>query len=146
MEKGNATDGGRQDATPTGSASRTGTVPDTTTSAGPGTGTGTAPKGTPAPSGSPGGGSAAGSAPSTTAGTTERKILHQGSHEETYPDGSRLRLDGQGGAEFQQGPNTARLQGHDWVDPKTGQRVDRGLWASADHRLRELEIKRGLRR
>ncbi|MDP9482839.1 MAG: hypothetical protein M3P84_06410 [Chloroflexota bacterium] len=94
-----------------------------------------------------GGGAAAGGEPTPGGSPTtqRREVLHQGYHVETYRDGSTLRLDGEGGAEFRQGPNAAQLRGGDWVDPRTGQRVHGGLWASADHRLREIEVNRGLR-
>ena len=109
----------------------------------PGTGTGTEPAPADQPSG--GGQQADQSGPDE----TQRKLaddltqarqraLQTGAREETYRDGAKLRLDGQGGAEYEEGPNRAKLVGNDWVDPKTGQPVDRGVGAKADHRLRQL--------
>lgn len=92
------------------------------------------------------------SQPSTGTGTHRREVLHQGPREQTYPTGETLRLDGQGGAELVKGGRVARLQpgtapdgGDDWIDPKTGQRAAGDLWATADHRLRQLEMDLGLR-
>jgi hypothetical protein len=145
VEKGNGAEGAEA-ATPSGSSGSS-TGPGTTTGTDPGTGTGTAPALT-APAGpqSTGGAAAGGSPPGPESGsTTRREVLHQGANVSRYPDGSALILDGQGGAVFLDGLNQARLQGSDWVDPATGQRADRGQWAKADYRLRELERNRGLR-
>jgi hypothetical protein len=67
-----------------------------------------------------------------------QRALSGGARSETYPDGAQLKVDGAGGAEYTDGSKQARFDGTDWVDPKTGQRVDRGTWAKADHRLRQL--------
>jgi hypothetical protein len=57
-----------------------------------------------------------------------------------YPDGRRLRLDGQGGAEFQMGDRTYKHQGSYWFDTVTGEmapkdvsnKASSAIW-SAEH-------------
>jgi hypothetical protein len=78
-------------------------------------------------------------------GPPRREVLWQGPHEAGHPDGSTLSLDGKGGATFTDGQNTARLDGDQWVDARTGKPAGRGITAKADHRLRSEEVKRGLR-
>ena len=74
-----------------------------------------------------------------------REVLYQGYTEVPHPDGSVLRLDGNGGATFTDGPDAARLEGDSWVNARTGEPASRGVAAKADHRLRSLEMDRGLR-
>jgi hypothetical protein len=105
---------------------------------------------TPASSGGGGGGSQADqSGPkdeeSPQEGAPRREVLYQGYTEVPHPDGSVLRLDGNGGATFTDGPNAARLEGDSWVNARTGEPASRGVSAKADHRLRSLEMDRGLR-
>lgn len=105
----------------------------------------------PASSGGGGGGSQADqSGPkddeTTQAGPPRREVLYQGYTEVPHPDGSVLRLDGNGGATFTEGPIALRLEGDRWVDAKPGQESHRGHFAKADHRLRSLEMDRGLRK
>jgi len=139
MEKGNAEES-------VGQAAETGTT-QTATGAGTGTATGTAPPsiGTQTAGGGGGGSQADQSGPQEQT-QVRREVLWQGPHEAGHHDGSTLRLDGQGGATFKDGPNTARLEGDKWVDARTGEPAGRGLAAKADHRLREVEMERGLRK
>lgn len=81
----------------------------------------------------------------TQPGPPRREVLYQGYTEMPHPDGSVLRLDGNGGATFTDGPNAARLEGDSWVNARTGEPASRGMTAKADHRLRSLEVDRGLR-
>lgn len=104
----------------------------------------------PASSGAGGGGSQADqSGPkddeTTQTGPPRREVLYQGYTEVPHPDGSVLRLDGNGGATFTDGPNAARLEGDSWINARTGEPASRGMTAKADHRLRSLEMDRGLR-
>jgi hypothetical protein len=80
------------------------------------------------------------------AGPPRREVLYQGYTEVPHPDGSVLRLDGNGGATFTDGSVALRLEGDQWVDAKSGQQSHRGHIAKADHRLRSLEMDRGLRK
>jgi hypothetical protein len=145
MEKGNGQDAATQPGTTTVPA---GSATGTSTSAGPGTETGTVAV---PPTGSPstgGGGQQADQSGPGQGQTQERRreVLFQGPHEASHRDGSTLRLDGQGGATFKDGPHTARLEGNRWVDSRTGEPADRGLTTKADHRLRSVEMARGLRK
>lgn len=139
MEKGNPEESAGQAA----EAGATQTAPGTGT----GTATGTAPPsiGTETAGGGGGGSQADQSGPKEQ--TQERRaVLYQGYTEVPHPDGSVLRLDGNGGATFTDGPVALRLEGDSWVDARTGQQSHRGHIAKADHRLRSLEMDRGLRK
>ena len=58
-------------------------------------------------------------------------------------DGSKLRLDGTGGAEYLDPTGrTARLEGDGWVDPATGQPAAQDLADRATQMLQETELGR----
>jgi hypothetical protein len=140
MEKGNGQETDTQPGTTTVPAGGTTTGIDT------GTGTAATPPSVAAPTG--GGGSQADQSGPQQGQTQERRreVLYQGYAEVPHPDGSVLRLDGNGGATFTDGLIALRLEGDQWVDARSGQQSHIGHKAKADHRLRSLEMDRGLRK
>lgn len=59
--------------------------------------------------------------------------------ESEFPDGSKLRLDGEGGAEYREGDRAARLEGDRWVDPATGEPASKAFSEKAGSRVRDVE-------
>lgn len=55
--------------------------------------------------------------------------------EAEFPDGSKLRNDGQGGVEYQEDDLTIRLEGDRWVDSSTGKPVTTGIADRAAEKL-----------
>ena len=72
-------------------------------------------------------------------GATSQRWRSLPAQEGESADGSKLRLDGEGGAEYQEGDRTVRLEGDRWVDPTTGQPAAPDLADRAGNALGEIE-------